>query len=132
VTWCSGQSRHVRKRNLPVGRSCVDDSACPRNLDLSSVRKFSATQLLDLVERYADLGLGLVDASIVAIAERLGADTIATLNRRDFTVVRLVTWRPSSSSPELSTATFPFSCLSRSRSRRETATAPSAPARLSR
>ena len=37
---------------------------------------------------YADLGLGLVDASVVAIAERLGATTIATLNHRDFMVVR--------------------------------------------
>jgi predicted nucleic acid-binding protein len=43
---------------------------------------------VDLVERYADLGLGLVDASIVAVAERLGIATIATLNRRDFSVVR--------------------------------------------
>jgi len=41
-----------------------------------------------LVEAYADLGLGLVDASIVAIAERLGVTTIATLNQRDFRVVR--------------------------------------------
>ena len=42
----------------------------------------------DLIEAYADLGLGLVDASIVAIAERLGVTTIATLNSRDFSVVR--------------------------------------------
>lgn len=42
----------------------------------------------ELVETYADLGLGLVDASIVAVAERLGVTTLATLNRRDFTVVR--------------------------------------------
>jgi predicted nucleic acid-binding protein len=41
-----------------------------------------------LIEAYADLGLGLVDASVVAIAERLGATTIATLNHRDFMVVR--------------------------------------------
>lgn len=41
-----------------------------------------------LIETYQDLGLGLVDASIVAIAERLKITTIATLNRRDFAVVR--------------------------------------------
>lgn len=34
------------------------------------------------------MGLGLVDASVVAIAERLGAIIIATLNHRDFRVVR--------------------------------------------
>jgi uncharacterized protein len=29
-----------------------------------------------------------VDASVITIAERLGVTTIATLNHRDFTVVR--------------------------------------------
>jgi uncharacterized protein len=43
---------------------------------------------VDLIRQYADLGLGLVDASVVAIAERLGITTIATLDRRDFAVVR--------------------------------------------
>ena len=42
----------------------------------------------ELVERYTDLRLDLMDASLVALAERLGESTIATLNRRDFTVVR--------------------------------------------
>ncbi len=41
-----------------------------------------------LIEIYADLGLGLVDASIVAVAERLNLTEIATMNRRDFAVVR--------------------------------------------
>jgi len=43
---------------------------------------------IDLIDTYADLGLGLVDASVIAVAERLGVTTIATLNHRDFTVVR--------------------------------------------
>jgi predicted nucleic acid-binding protein len=42
----------------------------------------------ELIAQYADLGLGLVDASVVAVAERLGLTTVATLNRRDFLVVR--------------------------------------------
>jgi predicted nucleic acid-binding protein len=42
----------------------------------------------DLVERYSDLGLGTVDAAVVAMAERLGATRIATLDRRHFSVVR--------------------------------------------
>lgn len=41
-----------------------------------------------LIETYADLGLGLVDASLVAVAERHRITTLATLNHRDFTVVR--------------------------------------------
>lgn len=42
----------------------------------------------ELIETYADLGLGLVDASVVTVAENLGARVLATLNRRDFAVVR--------------------------------------------
>jgi predicted nucleic acid-binding protein len=43
---------------------------------------------LELVTTYADLRLDLADASLVAIAERLGQTRIATLNHRDFRVVR--------------------------------------------
>lgn len=43
---------------------------------------------LALVRQYSDLRLDLVDASVVAIAERLGATTIATLDRRHFSFVR--------------------------------------------
>ena len=43
---------------------------------------------INLIEAYHDLGLGFVDASIIALAERSLATEIATLNRRDFAVVR--------------------------------------------
>jgi hypothetical protein len=42
----------------------------------------------ELIETYADLRLGTVDATVIATAERLGATTIATLDRRHFSVVR--------------------------------------------
>ncbi|MBI2705677.1 MAG: PIN domain-containing protein [Actinobacteria bacterium] len=42
----------------------------------------------ELVDRYRDLDLGFVDASVIAVAERLGIDTVATVNHRDFRVVR--------------------------------------------
>jgi uncharacterized protein len=45
-------------------------------------------RIATLIEQYADLPLGMVDASVVAVAERLGATDIATLDRRDFSVVR--------------------------------------------
>ncbi|HWQ24501.1 MAG TPA: PIN domain-containing protein [Gaiellaceae bacterium] len=48
----------------------------------------SYARVRDLVETYADLPLGFVDATVVAIAERLGETTIATLDRRDFSVVK--------------------------------------------
>ena len=42
----------------------------------------------DLIGQYADLRLGMVDASVVALAEQLGVAEIATLDRRHFSVVR--------------------------------------------
>jgi uncharacterized protein len=42
----------------------------------------------ELVERYRDLPLGLVDASVVAATEMLRETKVATLDRRHFTVVR--------------------------------------------
>jgi len=44
----------------------------------------------ELVETYADLGLGAVDASVIAVAERLEATDIVTLDHRHFRVVRPV------------------------------------------
>jgi predicted nucleic acid-binding protein len=44
--------------------------------------------MAELIETYADLRLGTIDASVVAAAARLGMTTIATLDHRHFTVVR--------------------------------------------
>lgn len=45
-------------------------------------------RIAELVWRYRDLPFGTVDASLVAAAERLGIVTVATLDRRDFSIVR--------------------------------------------
>jgi uncharacterized protein len=42
----------------------------------------------ELEREYPDLDLGLVDASVIALCERLGETKVATLDRRDFSVVR--------------------------------------------
>jgi uncharacterized protein len=44
---------------------------------------------VELDGRHSDLDLGLVDAVVMAIAERLGARAIATLDLRDFAAVEL-------------------------------------------
>jgi len=45
-------------------------------------------RIIELVWIYRDLPLGTVDASIVALAERLRIKRIATLDRRHFSVVK--------------------------------------------
>jgi predicted nucleic acid-binding protein len=42
----------------------------------------------ELDRQYRQLDLGLVDASVIALCERLGEPKVATLDRRDFSVVR--------------------------------------------
>lgn len=51
-----------------------------------------------LMEQYADLGLGLVDAVVLAQAERHKAAVVVTLDRRHFSAVRLA--RPLRLMPE--------------------------------
>ncbi len=57
-------------------------------LDLVPTVPSDLTRMAELVGTYADLPLGAVDASVVAIAERLGIKELATLDRRHFSVVR--------------------------------------------
>lgn len=45
-------------------------------------------RIAELTGQYADLPLGIVDASIVALAERRELDTIATLDHRHFAAVK--------------------------------------------
>ena len=45
-------------------------------------------RMAELVARYRDLPLGTVDASLVALAERLGETEVATFDHRDLGVVR--------------------------------------------
>jgi predicted nucleic acid-binding protein len=46
------------------------------------------TSVVKVAERYADTELGVADASLVALAERLGTIDIATLDERHFRAVR--------------------------------------------
>lgn len=45
-------------------------------------------RIAELVAVYSDLRLDVVDASTIAVAERLGQKTVATLEHRDFRTVR--------------------------------------------
>lgn len=45
-------------------------------------------RIAELMVQYLDLPLGMVDASVVALAERRGLEVIATLDQRHFRAVR--------------------------------------------
>jgi hypothetical protein len=45
-------------------------------------------RMAELVNQYADLGLGTTDAAVISLSERLNLTEVATLDHRHFTVVR--------------------------------------------
>ena len=77
------RSRGTLDATSALVNSLLDGSVLVANLELEDYAR-----AIELVEKYADLPLDFVDASVVAIAERLEQDTIATLDRRHFSVVR--------------------------------------------
>lgn len=58
------------------------------DLELVDLKAEDGTRMAELVNQYDDLPLGTTDASVIAIAERLGLREVATLDRRHFSVVR--------------------------------------------
>ena len=58
-------------------------------LTLADLRRCAA-----LIAKYHDLDLGLSDASVVAVAERIGTDRILTVDVRDFRVLRSARGKP--------------------------------------
>lgn len=72
----------------PAAEAALYTSIIDGDLTIESIGPQDWTRIRELVTTYADLRLGGTDASLIAIAERLGVTTIATLNRRDFAVVR--------------------------------------------
>ena len=63
-------------------------SLLTRALVVEQVTKADRERIAEILEGYADNPIGYVDASVIAIAERLGEEMIATLDRRDFAVAR--------------------------------------------
>lgn len=64
-------------------RDVVDGLYSMESLLLTDIERAAS-----LVETYASLPLGTADACVVALAERLGATRVATLDQRHFSVVR--------------------------------------------
>ncbi len=58
------------------------------DLDIEGPSSEDLARMAELVEQYQDFPLGGTDASIVALAERLQAPVIITLDRRHFAAIR--------------------------------------------
>ena len=81
----------IESRLGPKAESRFLTLAASGRLNIVDLTQADYQRCVELIDQYADLGLGLVDASLVVIAERhkiTTIATIATLNTRDFRVVR--------------------------------------------
>jgi len=77
----------VRKRlSTYAWRIFVEDIARGAYL-LDATDERDLSRAAELEEQYDDLELGFVDASVIALCERLGEKKVATLDRRHFSIV---------------------------------------------
>ncbi len=58
------------------------------SLDVEGPSTEDFARMAQLVTTYADFPLGGTDASVIALAERIGADMVVTLDRRHFAAVK--------------------------------------------
>jgi uncharacterized protein len=58
------------------------------SIDVEGPSGEDLARMAELVEQYRDFPLGGTDASVIALAERLRAPVIVTLDRRHFAAVR--------------------------------------------
>jgi predicted nucleic acid-binding protein len=102
VDLLTGAERPLIVPSLVVTEVCylLGDRIGPR-AELAFVRSIANGELIaepvlepeweriaELAGKYADMPLGVVDASVVALAERYRAEEIASLDRRHFSAVR--------------------------------------------
>jgi predicted nucleic acid-binding protein len=80
VCFLVGERNRDRRAEVEFLRSFAD----PNGLQLAELTPDDLARMADLTEQYATLGLGGTDASVIAIAERLGITEVATFDRRHF------------------------------------------------
>jgi predicted nucleic acid-binding protein len=56
--------------------------------DLATIDAIDLARTVLILERYSDHAIGVADASIVVLADRYRTTTVATLDRRHFSVLR--------------------------------------------
>lgn len=59
-----------------------------RDSDVEAPTPDDYERMAELVQQYADFPLGAVDASVIALAERLDTDVVVTLDHRHFGAIR--------------------------------------------
>ena len=77
----------LRKQHRPLDR--IAEAHAGGMFDILPLDGESLRQAAVIVRRYEDAGIQLADAALVHLAEREGIRTVFTLDRRDFSIIRL-------------------------------------------
>lgn len=77
----------LRKQHRPLDR--IAEAHAAGLFDLLPLDGDSLVAIAALMRRYEDAGLQLADAALAHLAEREGIRTVFTLDRRDFSILRL-------------------------------------------
>jgi len=80
-------------RKHPVALGALLSSFDGRPFDLAALGEADLPGIAAILVKYKGLGIQLADASLVHLANREGIEVIFTLDRRDFSVLRLARGR---------------------------------------
>lgn len=84
---CIGEAAYVVGARVDSGAEANFVRAVS-SLDLRLPEQEDWLRIADEISRYSDFDIGAVDASVIVLAERLGSETIATIDHRHFRAVR--------------------------------------------
>ncbi len=84
---CVSEVSHLVNRDLDAATEARFIESLTE-LEVEVPSELDWRRIAELVRQYADFPLGAVDASIVALAERLDARTVFTLDHRHFRAIR--------------------------------------------
>jgi predicted nucleic acid-binding protein len=77
----------LRKQPRPMDR--IADAHIAGMFEILSLQNGCLADIAAIMRRYEDAGLQLADAALTHLAERENIRTIFTLDRRDFSIIRL-------------------------------------------
>lgn len=82
----------LRKQSRPLDR--ITDAHAAGLFEVLILGNDCLAEIAAIMRRYEDIGLQLADAAPAYLADREGIRTVFTLDRRDFSIIRLKRNRP--------------------------------------
>ncbi len=78
----------IRRQLDITTEAALYEALAAGDIDVVELSPADWARIAGLLGTYTDIGLDAADASVIAVAERLNQTTIATLDERDFRIVR--------------------------------------------